>query len=138
MTKAAEYFSFLGIKYLPYQFKVRITGTDDVDRFETITQDSLKSRFDVFFNVETFKNTTKELEKSQNIQALQILSQNAIDPVSKRYLLDQEKIIRKSVDVFDFPSDSMLSKDAYYEKLSEEELAKMRTQKKVRDTATEE
>jgi hypothetical protein len=58
--------------------------------------------------------------------------------VSKRYLLDQEKIIRKSVDVFDFPADSMLSKDAYYEKLGEEELAKMRIQKTVRDTATEE
>jgi len=138
LTKAAEYFSFLGIKYLPYQFKVRITGTDNIHRFETITHESLKWRFDIYFNVETFKNTTKELEKSQNIQALQIIWQAWVDPVGQRYLLNQEKILAKTIDVFEYPIDSILSKDDFYQRQADEELAKLRAQKYVRDTAAKE
>ncbi len=137
-TKAAEYFSLLWLKYLPNKFKVRITWPDNVNRFETITKDSLMWRFDVYFNVETFKNVAKELEKQQNLEALQIMWQAAIDPVSKRYLLKQENIIKKTANLFDFGPDSILSADDYYQILKEEEIKKLQTQKEIRDVAKEE
>ena len=138
LTKAAEYFSLLWTKYLPERIKVRITWSDNVDKFEEITHDDLMSRFDIYFNVETFKNVAKELEKQQNLEAMQIINQVGVDPVSQRYLLKQEDIIKKSVDLFWFGANSVLSKDEYYQRVVDEELSKMRAKQEVTNTAKEE
>jgi len=137
-TKAAEYFSLLWIKYLPNKIKVRITWSDNVDKFQEVVHDDLMWRYDVYFNVETFKNVAKELEKQQNLEAMQIINQVWIDPVSQRYLLKQEDVIKKSVDLFDFWANSILSKDEFYERSIAEELSKLRAKKTIADTAKKE
>ena len=138
LTKVWEYRGYLGIQFLPYKFKVRITGEDGIDKFEELTHDALKWRFDIEFNSETLKNAQKELEKQQIIQFLQNIWTAWIDPNSKRYLLDQPKILAKALEAYDYGPDTIVNMEDFYAKYVQEALAKMRADHQIQDTAKEE
>lgn len=135
LTKVGEYRAFLGMQFLPYKFKVRITGVDGIDSFEELTHEALKGRFDIEFNSETLKNAQKELEKQQIIQFLQNIGLAGVDPNSKRYLLDQSKILGKALEAFDYGPDVIVGEQAFYDRYISETLAKMRADKAVKDQA---
>ena len=138
LTHVGEYRGYLGIQFLPYRFKVRITGEDWIDSFMELTHEALKGRFDIEFNSETLKNAQKELEKQQVIQFLQTISTAGMDPASRRYILNQTKILNKAIDAYDYGPDTIVGQKEYYENYVQEQLAKMRADKEVRTQAQEE
>ena len=103
-----------------------------------LTHEALKGRFDIEFNSETLKNAQKELEKQQVIQFLQTISTAGMDPASRRYILNQTKILNKAIDAYDYGPDTIVGQKEYYENYVQEQLAKMRADKEVRTQAQEE